>query len=120
MSISAADLKRYLLAALGCAVLSAVYEGFSHGVYSVWMIGLFLFPLLLGALPALLLRRARRVPARGVRRVWAAGVSTLAMGSLMTGVFEIYGSPSPLTMWYWPVGGALLALAAAGFFLEKK
>ena len=38
----------------------------------------------------------------------------------MTGVFEIYGSPSPLTVWYWPVGGALLALAAAGFFLEKK
>ena len=112
MSISAADLKRYLLAALGCAVLSAVYEGFSHGVYSVWMIGLFLFPLLL--------RRARRVPARGVRRVWAAGVGTLATGSLMTGVFEIYGSPSPLTMWYWPAGGALLALAAAGFFLEKK
>lgn len=120
MSISAADLKRYLLAALGCAVLSAVYEGFSHGVCSVWMIGLFLFPLLLGALPALLLRRARRVPARGVRRVWAAGVGTLATGSLMTGVFEIYGSPSPLTMWYWPAGGALLALAAAGFFLEKK
>jgi len=53
LSISAADLKRYLLAALGCAVLSAVYECFSHGVCSVWMIGLFLFPLLLGALLAL-------------------------------------------------------------------
>ena len=48
-------MKRYLICAACCAVFSGIYEAFSHGVYSVYMLGLCLFPLLLGALPILLL-----------------------------------------------------------------
>ena len=120
MSISGRDMKRYLICAACCAVFSGIYEAFSHGVYSVYMLGLCLFPLLLGALPALILRLSRREAAHAARRLWAAGVATLAMGSALTGVFEIYGSPAPLNTLYWPVGAALLAAAAIAAFLPEK
>ena len=43
----------YLTASVFCALFGAVYELFSHGVYSYWMIYAFAFPLLLGAIPCL-------------------------------------------------------------------
>ena len=111
------DAVRYLIAAVGCALFSAGYEYFSHSVYSVYMIGLPLFPLLLGSLPALVLRGAGRFPSNAVRRLLSAGVATLALGSCMTGVFEIYGSPSPLTWVYWCAGAALLLLSGAAYLI---
>ena len=41
----------YLACGVSCAVVGAVYEYFSHGVYSFWMAYACLFPLVLGALP---------------------------------------------------------------------
>ena len=37
-----------LIATVGCALFGAVYERFSHGVYSYWMLYTFAFPLALG------------------------------------------------------------------------
>ncbi|MBR3245167.1 MAG: hypothetical protein IKN57_00260 [Parasporobacterium sp.] len=48
----------YLIASIICAVFGAVYESFSHGVYSFFMIYAFAFPLLCGVLPFLLLTLA--------------------------------------------------------------
>lgn len=45
----------YLTASVICAVFGAIYESFSHGVYSGFMIYAFAFPLILGTLPFLLL-----------------------------------------------------------------
>ena len=45
----------YLLLSLFCVLFGAVYELFSHGVYSFSMIYAFVFPLAGGALPFLLL-----------------------------------------------------------------
>ncbi len=45
----------YLTASIICAVFGAVYEMFSHGVYSFYMIYAFAFPLICGMLPFLLL-----------------------------------------------------------------
>ena len=42
----------YLLAAVCCAAFGAIYECFSHGVYSYYMTYAFMIPLLAGALPA--------------------------------------------------------------------
>ena len=63
---------------------------------------------------------ANALDPEAVRRVWRAGVWTLAFGSLMTGVFEIYGSPSPLTVIYWPVGAALLIAGGAMWAAEAR
>ncbi len=43
----------YLAAAVFCALFGAVYEIFSHGVFSFFMIYAFAFPLVLGAVPML-------------------------------------------------------------------
>jgi hypothetical protein len=101
---------RYLLAAVLCGVFSAVYEAFSHGVRSVWMIGLGGVPLLLGALPFLLLAlRGAPVPDPGARRLWRAGVATLTVGCALAGALEIYGTTTPYLPAYWAAGGLMLA-----------
>ncbi|MCI2058061.1 MAG: hypothetical protein LKJ80_02515 [Oscillibacter sp.] len=102
-----------------CAVFALVYEFFSHGVYSAYMLGLPLFPLLLGALPALLGRR-RGALRPAVRGLWRAGVAALGTGSCVAGILEIYGTTSPYVPVYWAAGLALLAAAAAVFFAGRR
>lgn len=102
----------YLLSTIGTAFFGAVYERFSHGVWSFWMVYAFAFPLLLGALPfSILALRKRPLPSRGSRQLHHAGVATLTVGSVMQGVLAIYGTTNRLTVIYWAVGIALLALA---------
>ena len=105
------------LAALVCAVFGAVYEHFSFGVYSPYMLFAFAVPLLLGALPALLLAtgaQAAAVPAI-TRKLWHAGVASLTVGALFRGVLDIYGTASSLTRIYWVAGAVLLMAAAAAW-----
>lgn len=106
----------YICIALFCGLFSAVYEHFSYGVYSNYMIWLFAFPLFLGAVPYFLISLSKRLPlpARHTSDAWDCGVTTLAVGSCATGVFEIYGTSSSYTAAYWPVG---ISLLAAGLLL---
>lgn len=97
-----------LAASLFCALFGAVYECFSHGVYSYWMIYAFVFPLALGALP-LTLVAALSLPGPNciVRSILHAGIAVLTVGSIVTGVLEIYGTTNPLTAGYWILGSIL-------------
>ena len=110
---------RFAAASLFCGFFAAVYEHFSHGVYSNYMVWLFLWPLL-GAAPAygLTLLRSAPCPALAIRNLWASGVATLTVGSCLKGVFEIYGASAPLVKTYWYAGAGLLALAAV-FYLRQ-
>lgn len=114
-SSTVTSLRRYALAALFCAIFSAVYERFSHGVWSVWVVTLFAYPLVLGVVPALLERMLDFEAPMTSRQIWACGVMTLAVGSCLRGVLEIYGTTSPLIVFYQPVGLALLALALMAY-----
>ena len=108
----------YLAVAAFCGVFAAVYEHFSHGVYSCWMVLLFAWPLLGGALPyavVAFVRRGRPAP-RSALRDWArlahhAAVAALTVGSCLTGVMEIFGTTTPWTAWYWAAGVVLAAVA---------
>ena len=106
----------YLAVSAFCGFFAAVYEHFSHGVVSGFMVYLFAWPLL-GALPCLLLRT---FPQRAARNFWGAGVATLTVGSCLTGVFEIYGSTAPLVCVYWYAGAALLAAGAAAYLSQRR
>ncbi len=103
----------YLAVAAGCAVFSAVYESFSHGVVSVFMVGLCLVPLLAGALPELVLWCFSRLDAGGPWRplALACAVATLSTGSALQGVLEIYGTTNRWVAGYWWVGCALAAVS---------
>lgn len=106
----------YVCIALFCGLFSAIYEHFSHQVYSNYMIYLFAYPLLLGALPSALIGLVKRLPlpSQHTADAWDCGITTLSVGSCVTGVFEIYGTTSSYTTAYWPVG---LSLLLAGFLL---
>lgn len=95
-----------------CAVFSAVYETFSHDVISLWMVLLFLFPLLGGVLPAVVFLKRNRAPQAMPLALWRSGVAALGMGSCIRGVLEIYGTTSAYQSVYWIAGGGLLAAGA--------
>ena len=105
--------ERWFCAAFFCAVFGLGYEYFGHGVMSLFMMGQFLFPLVLGAGAATLLQRhGKSYPDSMTLTLWRLGVVTLTLASCLTGVFEIYGAPAPLVRVHWLVGAALLLAAA--------
>ena len=112
----------YLLVAVFCALFGAVYEVFSHQVYSFYMIYAFAFPLVLGTLPFLLLNLSKTPPALGAlpRSLYHYGIATLTVGSLVCGVLEIYGTTHFLTPLYWIAGLTLLAAALLLQLLKKE
>lgn len=101
---------RWLFFTVLVLVFGLVYEIFSFGVYSNFMIFAFAFPLFMGLVPALV------TCLKGVRRregmawqFWNSAVMTFTVGSLMQGVLDIYGTTSHLMIYYWIAGIALTA-----------
>lgn len=101
----------YLLATICSAVFGAVYEWFSHGVFSYYMIYAFMVPLLGGVIPFYCLWYFQsRIPGRMARRFYHFGISTVTAGCMFCGVLEIYGTTNRLTILYFVVGGIFLFL----------
>ena len=110
----------YLLISIFCALFGAVYEIYSHEVYSFYMIYAFAFPLVCGALPftALALLHSRKYPCSIVRNLVHSGISALTVGSIVRGVLEIYGTTNHLSNYYWPIGIILYLFGAVGYVLQ--
>ena len=104
----------YLLSTVACALFGAVYELFSHEVYSCFMVYAFAFPLLLGVIPFFLRYRAVKAFPGKAADLIHAGVASLTVGSIVQGVLAIYGTSNPLTAIYWAAGAAL---SAAGWLM---
>lgn len=101
----------YLLVSLFLILFGAVYEVFSHGVYSYFMIYAFAFPLAGGVLPfsVMHMRGIKKYPPHHARFLYHSGIATLTVGSLIRGVLDIYGTTNTLTEYYWYIGIALTA-----------
>ena len=116
----------YLLISLFCALLGAVYEKYSHEVYSYYMIYAFAFPLAGGALPFAVLNLigAERYPNALSRNLYHSGIAALTVGSVIQGALEIYGTTNVLVRVYWLTGGILAAVGilswAAGCALASR
>lgn len=86
----------YAVAAIGCVGFNLVYAQFVHGVSSAFMTFMFAVPLILGALPALVLHVAKANPAPIVaRQAWALAIAALTVASCLHGIFDIAGTASP-------------------------
>lgn len=109
----------YVPAAVLCGIFSLIYEHFSHGVYSNFMVWLFLFPLVGGALPFFIIYVFKLAyPNRVALNIYNSGICTLTIGSCMSGVFEIYGSTSALLIVYWIVGICFTAFGLILYMIE--
>lgn len=104
----------YLLISLFFLLFGAVYEIFSHEVYSFYMIYAFAFPLVGGTLPFLTLGilRVRKYPNTISKNLYHGGIITLTIGSVLSGVLEIYGTTNALVVIYWVVGIPMVVLGA--------
>ena len=108
----------YLVAAIFMALFGAIYEIFSHEVYSYYMIYAFALPLCLGVLPSLAIGIFDlMIPSPKAARFWAYGIATLTVGSAFKGVLDIYGTTNRL-IYVYPIAGAILfasAFLSAGY-----
>ncbi|MCD8004364.1 MAG: hypothetical protein LUE91_01720 [Oscillospiraceae bacterium] len=107
----------YLLVSLFCVLFGAVYEHYSHEVYSNCMLYAFVIPLAGGCLLSHLLDLLcrRRMPGRLAWLLYNFGIATLTVGCIFQGVLEIYGTTNRLMAAYWIAGAALLLSGAAGY-----
>ena len=124
------------------ALFGAVYEMFSHEVYSYFMIYAFVIPLLLGVLPCLILicletrsisdycreggislngnvHDRIHIPCEAAFKAWNSGVATLTVGSLYKGVLDIYGTTNRL-IYVYPVAGAILIISGIVIHMVRR
>ncbi len=109
----------YLIVSLVLALTGAIYEHYSHGVYSYSMIYAFAAPLILGTLVNMILERLKAwYPGHLTRQFWHCGVGTLTVGLLISGVFQIYGSANSLLNLYY-VAGFIMVIAGAVLYFTR-
>ena len=106
------NIVRQLLFALFCALFGAIYEIFSHEVYSYFMIYAFAIPLVFAVLPlSVCLLKGRRTPDPTARLLWNFGTVTLTVGCIFRGILEIYGTTNRL-LWGYRIAAAILFIGA--------
>ena len=94
-------------------VFGAIYEFFSHEVYSNYMIYAFVVPLIGGLMAQLYLWSARGFKKKDcfAAQILAGGVFWLTLGCLFQGVLEIYGTTNHL-IWVFLVVGLIQVVAS--------
>jgi glucan phosphoethanolaminetransferase (alkaline phosphatase superfamily) len=117
------QLKKHLLynivGAAFLALFGAVYEVFSHQVYSYFMLYAFAIPLALGVLPYAVLLLKEKYPSKLFLNLWNTAIAALCVGSVFAGVLAIYGTTNSLVIVY-PIAGGLLMLVCLASLLVKS
>ncbi len=98
----------HICASLFLAFFGAVYEKYSHEVYSYFMIYAFAIPLLFGALPFGLAALKNVYPNDLAVNLWNSAIASLSVGSIFKGVLDIYGTTNRLIIVY-PIVGIVFA-----------
>lgn len=116
--------KGYGVVTVVTLLFSVIYEYNSHGVYSLHMMGLALYPLLGGVLVfSLLAVSARRWSVHWITvGTYQAAILSFMFGSLVKGVLDIYGTSSLYTCVYWwaGIGCSVLCVGSAILFTFVK
>lgn len=116
-------LKRHLIIQIAVTIFlaftGAVYEVFSFGVYSYFMIYAFAFPLVMGVLPYAVMLIKNRDPGSVFINLWNSAIAVFSVGSLFKGILDIYGTSNSLNIIYL-IAGILLMIAAIVSVVIKK
>ena len=102
------------------AVFGAIYEYYSHGVYSYYMIYAFMIPLIMGVIPYIhLLTRGKFVSGMFLN-FWNSAIATLSMGCVFQGVLKIYGTTNKLVIIYPVVTAILIVVALVAAIMHSR
>lgn len=104
---------KYLIISIFFLIFSSIYEMFSHGVYSSYMIFAFTIPLLLGSLVYVIIYKLglnKYFSYLGIK-LYNCFIITLVIGSLMKGFLDIYGTTNKLISIYLVISVSLLILS---------
>ena len=113
----------YLGIVVFCGIFGIVYEMFSHGIVSFFMLFGFLFPLVLGLVPYIILfiGKVNSCPNVVASYAYNAGVATVTVGSYFKGVIDIYGTTRDVyVIIYFSIGIVLLLLGLIIYFVSLK
>lgn len=103
-----------------CIIFSTIYECFSHQVYSIFMIGAFIVPLLAGVginVIRWLVYKDIEI-SESALAICQCGVYTLTVGSIFRGILDIYGTTNSKGILFWYVGFLLIAIGGAIEFVH--
>ena len=108
-----------MLTALFFVLFGGIYEAFSFGVYSNYMIYSFVPLMICGTIILLIAVRDRIPEGRFILPLEMSAI-TFTVGSAAVGAIEIYGTSNKLTKIYPAAGGILLAAAFITYLTELK
>lgn len=112
-------IKQFLIITIITLLFSIIYEYFSFGVISKYMILAPLIPLILGVLTYLLLLKNEKV-GYIESSMYSNGIYTLLIGSILQGVLEIYGTTNKLMIIYLVVGIGLIFISLIIYIKKLK
>lgn len=102
----------YLGISIFLFIFGQIYEYFSHGVYSSYMMFAFLIPFIGLFIPSLLNNLIlKRKITDNVTLPWKCGIATLTVGTIYKGVLEIYGTSGTFEQVYLIIGSLLCIIA---------
>lgn len=111
----------YAATAVFAFAFDKIYALFAHGVESPYMRWLFVYPLVAGFVWAVGYSLFRTRLGRGSARIgfnlYNMGLAALMAGSLLHGIFDIAGTASPYTAWFFMCGAALVCMAALAWLV---
>ena len=111
----------YILFTIFCIVFACIYEYFSHGVISYFMILAFLIPLFFGVLITYLISsKSKKLPSKLENNLYNSAIVTLTIGSIIEGVLQIYGTTNFKVYAYLIVGILFLLISTILYLVRKK
>lgn len=115
------DNKKYIIFMVFCLIFGFVYEIFSHGVYSLFMMCLFVIPLFYLCINLICIRKSFNIPFVS-KKIFDLSMFTFTFFSIVKGVLDIYGTTNSLIYIYLVVGILLLiiSLISLVLFLPTK
>ena len=113
--------KIYIIVTLICILFAMIYESFSHGVISNFMVYAFMIPLVLGVVVSYVsyYLKIKKLPTEIENKTYNAAVATFTIGSIIEGVLQIYGTTNSKVYVYLAVGIMLLVFTIGSYLLRK-
>lgn len=110
--------KNFFIISVICLICGIIYELFSHQVYSIFMIGAFVIPLVMGTIiPSIVCKI--KMPSNIENNLYNASIATFTFGSFINGFLNIYGTTNSKIWIYFIVGIILLCISVANYILRK-